>query len=429
MNRITVVQFAFLLSLIALVVALSSNLSAADPIPYKEPTYIHVKSNYVLSQNLVNCTMVVECDNVVVDGAGHTLQGAGGPNYIETGIVLAGRKNVTIRNMAIDNYVTGIQLSSCENITIFGNTVSNCAVNIEVGSCKNNRIENNNITGSAYRGILIGGSNNNTIIENNITDNWMGIMFDNSPSSYNAIIGNYIAENEFGIAAGHGSKNRIEENNITKNQRGLGMQDSYDEIIGNCFLDNRYGFQLYASNCTFYHNNFVNSTKHFEREDWIVISPFNSWDNGYEGNYWSDYNGTDKNGDGIGDIPYPIDSNNTDNFPLMKPFDSQSSPIPSPTTVSSPSPTPSPSHISSPSQEPTPSPEPQTMFLEVAILAAIGAIFVISCSAVLAIKRRRSNPKKRQFVVKRVSVGFRLYSQPLRAPSRRLTSSPLKLSA
>jgi hypothetical protein len=45
----------------------------------------------------------------------------------------------------------------------------------------------------------------------------------------------------------------------------------------------------------------------------------NFWDDGYPsgGNYWSDYNGTDSNHDGIGDTPYVIDANNTDNYPLM----------------------------------------------------------------------------------------------------------------
>lgn len=46
----------------------------------------------------------------------------------------------------------------------------------------------------------------------------------------------------------------------------------------------------------------------------------NIWDNGTTGNYWSNYNGTDNNGDGIGDTPYVIDHNNQDNYPLMTEF-------------------------------------------------------------------------------------------------------------
>jgi nitrous oxidase accessory protein NosD len=40
----------------------------------------------------------------------------------------------------------------------------------------------------------------------------------------------------------------------------------------------------------------------------------------YLGNYWADYEGTDAEGDGIGDTHYSIDSV-SDDYPLMKPFE------------------------------------------------------------------------------------------------------------
>ena len=75
------------------------------------------------------------------------------------------------------------------------------------------------------------------------------------------------------------------------------------------------GIYLSCSNNTiFYHNNFVNNTNQVE-----IIESYNSaWDN--SGNYWSNYNGTDLNRDGIGDTPYDIDANNRDGYPLMNPF-------------------------------------------------------------------------------------------------------------
>jgi len=67
-----------------------------------------------------------------------------------------------------------------------------------------------------------------------------------------------------------------------------------------------------SANNLIFHNNFINNT--------IQVSSSGStdfWDNGQQGNYWSDYNGTDSNQDGIGDTPYIIEENNTDRYPLM----------------------------------------------------------------------------------------------------------------
>jgi hypothetical protein len=41
----------------------------------------------------------------------------------------------------------------------------------------------------------------------------------------------------------------------------------------------------------------------------------------HTGTYWSTYNGTDDNGDGIGDTSYNFYENYTDSYPLMAPVD------------------------------------------------------------------------------------------------------------
>jgi hypothetical protein len=61
----------------------------------------------------------------------------------------------------------------------------------------------------------------------------------------------------------------------------------------------------------------MNNSSQVSSSSVLFPSSTNLWDNGVEGNYWSDYNGTDSNQDGIGDTPYIIDANNVDHYPLM----------------------------------------------------------------------------------------------------------------
>jgi len=76
---------------------------------------------YTLTDNIVgdfpehSRAIVVERDNIVVDGAEHTLQGTGAWN--SRGIGLTGRINVTIKSVKIKAFFCGISLSSSSNNT------------------------------------------------------------------------------------------------------------------------------------------------------------------------------------------------------------------------------------------------------------------------------------------------------------------------
>jgi len=253
--------------------------------------------------------IIVEKDNIVIDGADYTLQITGAMES-SIGIKLADRTNVTIKNLQILGFNFGIQLQRSSGNTIFRNYIYPI-------------------------GIKVNGSHNNTIIENNLSGgDWgTGIIMDIFPndgnSSGNHFLGNNITNQAVGINSLIGYANIISGNNITNcNGRygGIFLESYPNSIVGNNFENNTVGifFSHGASNNTIYDNNFINNQK--DMDDAHSVLPIyevsiNSWDNGSRGNYWSNYSGTDNDGDGIGDSAHFVYEDNQDNYPLMEPVD------------------------------------------------------------------------------------------------------------
>ena len=301
---------------------------------------------YTFTGNIADHTLEIQRDNIVVDGAGYTLQG----NTSGNGIKLTNRTGVTIKNLELKQFRTCINVHSSSNIIIIGNTVTDSENAIAFHSSVNSRIEGNKIAGNNVAILLYNASSHNSIIENSITNNGNGIWseFNPSPSNYNNIIGNNVSGNtNFGILLRSSSNdlvegnhiensedgiylsgsscqhNTIADNNITNNNNGIyiGGDPKHNTITKNNIANNGRGIYVsHSSNNTLYQNNFIDNTIQI----YGTIDEFpeseapsaNIWSYGATGNYWSNYTGAD--GDGIGDTPHIIDENNQDPYPLIE---------------------------------------------------------------------------------------------------------------
>lgn len=164
-------------------------------------------------------------------------------------------------------------------------------------------------------------SNGVTISDNNIVNNLRMVGVSLEASSYSTVSGNIIENNRYhGIRLQYCSHTTV-VNNTVVNDRGYGIYlwgSSDNVIVGNTIEQSFWTGLICGENCTnniLYHNNLVeNAGNAFD-------SSGNVWDDGSRGNFWSDYNGTDLNQDGIGDTPYTIPGNlSVDRYPLMKPY-------------------------------------------------------------------------------------------------------------
>jgi parallel beta-helix repeat protein len=124
-----------------------------------------------------------------------------------------------------------------------------------------------------------------------------------------------------GISVWGGESNVIAGNQIANNLCGifLGENTHSNSILGNNIAINTRGVQIQGSQSnSIYNNNFNNKLFDILIGSSTETALVNHFDNGTAGNYWSNYNGTDSNGDGIGDTPYIINEENQDNYPLME---------------------------------------------------------------------------------------------------------------
>ena len=119
-------------------------------------------------------------------------------------------------------------------------------------------------------------------------------------------------------------------------------------------------------------NNYVNNTIQFSaNEDYYLTWGGSRSVNTIDRNYWSDYNGTDANKDGIGDTPYIIDANNQDNNPIMLPVS-----------------------VTMPNSGPTSSPTPSPSIPEYPILAIPLLLTIIVVAGLLVYSKRRKHEVK-----------------------------------
>ena len=199
----------------------------------------------------------IQRGNIIIDGAGYTLRGP--YNGTATDIWIIGQGPDQLTNETLVPWVIGIDLglTDVNGLTIKNLNVKNFSIGMYLWT------ENNTVTGNA------------------VSENIVGILLS---GCNNTITRNYIGKNDMGIFFG-------------VNQPG-------DEPL----------------NITLTHNSFADNDVHFSGcfcEGYNTTETMHTWDDGEEGNFWSDYNGTDNNGDGVGDTPYVIDVQNQDRYPLM----------------------------------------------------------------------------------------------------------------
>jgi len=198
----------------------TANITTSDYV-----TYTFTDNNYD--------SIVVERDNIVIDGKGYTVEGTGSG----TGISLSDRNNVTIKNMVVRAFERGIRLDDSSN----------------------NTISANNVTYNEYGIVLYHSSSKNTLRHNDASDNRYNLgIFTASASGYiqdiddsNTVNGKpvYYWANRRDMAvpldAGYVvlvncTRITVKNLNLANNMQGVALAFTTDSIITNNNLMNNF---------------------------------------------------------------------------------------------------------------------------------------------------------------------------------------------
>ncbi|MBI5496704.1 MAG: nitrous oxide reductase family maturation protein NosD [Deltaproteobacteria bacterium] len=263
------------------------------------------------------------------------ITGSGTSHDHMDGAITVEADHVEIRHNDLDNTLFGVQVNAAHGVLVCGNTI------------RSTRDE----PGLRGDGVRIWNGNHNTVSGNDIVEA-RDVTFANARD--NLLAGNRVAHGRYGLQMVFAPRNRVEDNQFESNLTGIAVLYSDDVVIRrnrvvdsqgvsgvgvvfkessqgvvednafvrcsvgartnspthplnvvyfrrNLFAHNTAGMDFYGENGghVIEHNRFDHNLVQV-----TVSAPMSARGNGWLGNEWDDYQGFDRDGDGVGDQPY-----------------------------------------------------------------------------------------------------------------------------
>jgi parallel beta-helix repeat protein len=231
----------------------------------------------------------------------------------ETGRTVPSDAGYVVLDRCKDIVVDGLYI--CKNPTIYSAyyTYSISLIRSSNIIIQNNRLENTGIWCSYSSQDLT--LSHNTLIGGGVNS---------YASNVSILMSTFAFPNATAITLG-GSYTTIAKNIMSGSEVGIHLSGSHSTITQNRIENCNTAISVFlASGNIITENNFLNNKQQVTEQHsdwtWPMTQYYQSLNLVWNRNYWSSYNGTDANRDGIGDTPYIIFENMTDYQPLITAF-------------------------------------------------------------------------------------------------------------
>ncbi len=306
------------------------------PVRITRPIIIDGHGKATLNGRGRGTIMTISCEGVEVRGLRLTASGRS-HDQVDSGVLIEADHTVFEDN-TIDNCLFGVHVSQSNHNVIRGNMISSLidreivlrGEGIRLWYSRYNLVQDNTLF--MIRDMVLASSPYNKVLGNKISGGRMGMELVYSTGT--EIANNILTENEHGIVGIYSDSLYIHHNQIAHQDKlsgsALAVKGSsqtrieYNEILdcavgltanspifpenilylkGNIFAYNSIAMFFYGDR-----GGHIIHGNHFQGnfQQVAVTAPSSAIDNDWEGNYWQDYVGFDRDGDGVGDKPYNI---------------------------------------------------------------------------------------------------------------------------
>ena len=308
----------------------------AGPVIVDKPLTIDGRGEVVIDGAGRGTVVLLDTDGATLKGL--TLRNSGSShNDIDSGVQVRGNFNV-IKDNRIEDCLFGVDLQQSRNNIVRRNRISSKPVDLGVRGdavrlwysfgnqvtdntirdsrdtvvwySQDNLIARNDARGGRYS-LHFMYSQTNRVEDNHYEDNSVGIflMYSDGVVVRNNYIANALGPTGIGIGFKETSEVTIEGNQVLYNATGLYLDvspyqpDTENRITGNLVAYNGVGVRWLND----WHGNLFRGNRFKGNITQMVVEGGKTANrNLWEDNYWDDYEGFDRNGDGIGDTPHEL---------------------------------------------------------------------------------------------------------------------------